>query len=189
MIQTSLQFSIFILFLVFFISNNLIKINILSTVSDKNRKINGNLVWINLLPFVNVIFPFLFNQAMNESINSEIDDRGKEIKFFSFYGNLYPILILICIPYYIKIYGENSLSVLNEIELFYFISLLISILVIWSLYLAELLSVQYYFKRHKKKGNHTKVLLFLLLILIVAVIVLFIYDSYFSNEARGIGSH
>lgn len=188
MIITSVQFSIIILFFTFYIANIVIKINILSAVSENNRKIHANLVLVNLLPFINIIFPFLFNHALNESINSEIEERAKKIKFFSFYGNLYPILILVSIPYYIKIYGEKPLDVLNELELFYFIFLIISIMVIWSLYLAELLSVIYYFN-HNTKGKHSKVFLLLLLILLILVIILFIYNSYFSDEARGIGSH
>lgn len=186
MIMSQFEFYLTIISIIFFLANNIIKISIFNSIKEENRRINRFLIWFNLLPFVNLILPYIYNSALNESVNREIEDSVNKTSFLSSTGILYPILILICVPYYINISSNGSLEALNELELIFFIFIIISILFLWSLYLSEILSVISFFNKGIK-GKQTRTLLIFWVILIVIILTVLFYHTFFSNEALGIG--
>lgn len=69
----------------------------MNTVSLKNRKIEGALVWLNLIPLFNFIWPFIFNSALSESYKKEFLTKGIDYEVSVKSGIVYPILILVSI--------------------------------------------------------------------------------------------
>ncbi len=63
----------------------------MNTVSAPNRKMDGGLVWLNLIPLLNIIWPFIFNNALRESYRQEFSQKGisKSVNLSS--GIVYPI--------------------------------------------------------------------------------------------------
>ena len=63
----------------------------MNTVSAPNRKMEGGLVWLNLIPLLNIIWPFIFNNALRESYRQEFSQKGisKSVNLSS--GIVYPI--------------------------------------------------------------------------------------------------
>lgn len=47
----------------------------MDAVSPKNRQMSGGSVWLNLIPLFNLVFPFVFNNALKNAIEMEYFDR------------------------------------------------------------------------------------------------------------------
>ena len=184
--MSKLDFFISLFALTFIFANNIIKTTIINQISEQNRKIKGLLIWLNLIPFINLFFPLIFNLALNDSVNKELKDSGDKISFFSYTGNVYPILILTCIPFYIRIFSIGSIGALNEFELIFFLAIIISVFLFLSLYLSEILSVIYFFNSGSK-GKHSRNLLIFWGVLVIIITIAIIYQNLFSSEAMGVG--
>ena len=83
MIMSQFEFYLTIISITFFLANNIIKISVFNSIKEENRRINRFLIWFNLLPFVNLILPYIYNSALNESVNKEIEDSGDKTSFLS----------------------------------------------------------------------------------------------------------
>jgi hypothetical protein len=177
---------VYIFFTLGFFANNLIKQYLLLQLDPKNRFIPSWIVWLNILPILNLILPFIFNQAINSSVQAELASRGNNVKFFSFLGTYYPLLLLLTIPQFIRIYDTGTIDNMSETELFYLVLLISSLIFFWSLYLSEL-SAMMTFLKSGKKGKQLRNLLIIWGLFIVILILVFIFQNYFSSGALGIG--
>jgi hypothetical protein len=88
----------------------------LDAVSPKNRQMSGGSVWLNLIPVFNLVFPFIFNNALKNSIEMEYFDRkiAKPVNLAT--GTVvYPLMTLLSVffsfLYYVSY--DKSLSILS----------------------------------------------------------------------------
>lgn len=88
----------------------------MDAVSPKNRQMSGGSVWLNLIPVFNLVFPFIFNNALKNSIEMEYFDRkiAKSVNLAT--GTVvYPLMTLLSIFFSILFYVSynESLSILS----------------------------------------------------------------------------
>ncbi len=88
----------------------------MNAVSPQNRQMSGGSVWLTLIPVFNLVFPFIFNNALKNSIEMEYFDRkiAKPVNLAT--GTVvYPLMTILSIffslLYYVS-YNE-SLSILS----------------------------------------------------------------------------
>lgn len=64
----------------------------MNAISNENRRMSGGLIWLNVVPLLNLIWPFIFNSALKNSYVQEFKKKGidKEVKLYS--GFIYPAL-------------------------------------------------------------------------------------------------
>lgn len=90
----------------------------MDAVSEKNRQMSGGSVWLNLIPVFNLVFPFIFNNALKNSIELEYFDR-KITKPVSLGSGvvLYPLMILVSIFFSVLFYnsGDVAYSLLSSL--------------------------------------------------------------------------
>lgn len=84
------SFALFGLYIWFLVSLQLA----MNSVSFENRKMEGALVWLNLIPLFNLIWSFIFNIAIRDSYKKEFLAKGIDSEVSVFSGILYPILNL-----------------------------------------------------------------------------------------------
>lgn len=75
----------------FFIWFNISVANAVNKISKANRKLDGGMIWLNLIPLFNLVWPFIYNNALKESFTKEFKDKkiNSEISLVS--GIVYPI--------------------------------------------------------------------------------------------------
>lgn len=66
----------------------------MNAVSFENRKMEGALVWLNLIPLFNLIWSFIFNIAIRDSYKKEFLAKGIDYEVSVVSGIIYPILNL-----------------------------------------------------------------------------------------------
>jgi hypothetical protein len=62
----------------------------MNKISNKNRRMDGGLIWLNVIPLLNFVWPFIFNNALRESFIKEFKEKGIPTKINLFSGFLYP---------------------------------------------------------------------------------------------------
>jgi hypothetical protein len=88
----------------------------MDAVSPKNRQMSGGSVWLNLIPVFNLVFPFIFNNALKNSIEMEYFDRkiAKPVNLAT--GTVvYPLMTLLSVFFLFLYYVsyDESLSILS----------------------------------------------------------------------------
>ncbi|MEN9303372.1 MAG: hypothetical protein RL264_1801 [Bacteroidota bacterium] len=80
----------------------------LNAVSQENRILSGGLVWLNILPIMKLIWPFIFNSALKNSYIAEFKSKRitKEVNLNS--GLIYPIMPLLLV--FLSFYGSALFS-------------------------------------------------------------------------------
>lgn len=88
----------------------------MDAVSPKNRQMSGGSVWLNLIPVFNLVFPFIFNNALKNSIEMEYFDRkiAKPVNLATG-AVVYPLMTILSIFFSILYYVsyDESLSILS----------------------------------------------------------------------------
>jgi hypothetical protein len=73
----------------------------MNTVSSPNRKMDGGLIWLMLIPLLNIVWPFIFNNALRESYRKEFSQKGIPNTVNLSSGIIYPagqmLLVLIAL--------------------------------------------------------------------------------------------
>jgi hypothetical protein len=73
----------------------------MNTVSTPNRKMDGGLIWLTLIPILNIVWPFIFNNALRESYRKEFSQKGIPNTVNLSSGIIYPagqmLLVLIAL--------------------------------------------------------------------------------------------
>lgn len=98
----------------------------MNLISKKNRQMSGSYVWYNLVPFLGIFWPLIFNSCLAKSIENEFKDKGIDEKVNLYSGTLvYPVSILFLITlvystgfnsfdsgnlYLIELFGFSTLS-------------------------------------------------------------------------------
>jgi hypothetical protein len=84
----------------------------MNTVSQQNRKMDGGLVWLNLIPLFNFVWTFVFNIALRNSYRKEFQSKGirEEVSLAS--GIVYPTLysVMFIIPLILLMVAEGAYS-------------------------------------------------------------------------------
>ena len=65
-------FVVFVLIIILLIRRNLLFQNTMNNISESNRIMSGNYIWLNLIPIFNIFWMIIFNSALNKSIDAEI---------------------------------------------------------------------------------------------------------------------
>ena len=63
--------------LVIYILFNVSMQRAMNAVSSENRKMEGGLIWLNLIPILNIVWPFIFNNALRSSYKNEFNKNHK----------------------------------------------------------------------------------------------------------------
>lgn len=50
---------------------------LMNAISPHNRKMQPGNVWLNLIPFFNIIWPFIMNPNIVDSVRAELTERGR----------------------------------------------------------------------------------------------------------------
>jgi hypothetical protein len=91
----------------------------MNTISPKNRVMDGGMVWLNLVPMLNFVWVFIFNNALQNSYRKEFSERGIRGKVDLGSGIVYPVLNLamFIFPFFAGLLiAEGNQGVLEEIE-------------------------------------------------------------------------
>jgi uncharacterized membrane protein len=75
-VQVIFLLLVVILPLVIYIFYNISLQRAMNAVSSKNRKMEGGLIWLNLIPILNIVWPFIFNAALRTSYKNEFNQKG-----------------------------------------------------------------------------------------------------------------
>jgi hypothetical protein len=62
----------------------------MNAVSSENRKMEGGLIWLGLIPILNIVWPFIFNSALRSSYKKEFADKGINQSVNLATGFIYP---------------------------------------------------------------------------------------------------
>lgn len=76
--------------LVIYILFNITLQRAMNAVSSKNRKMEGGLIWLNLIPILNVFWPFVYNAALRSSYKNEFQEKRITHRVNLVAGFVYP---------------------------------------------------------------------------------------------------
>jgi len=84
----------------------------MNTVSLQNRKMDGGLVWLNLIPIFNLVWGFVFNVALRNSYRKEFESKGIREHVSLASGIIYPTLnvAILLIPLILTAIAEGAYS-------------------------------------------------------------------------------
>jgi hypothetical protein len=135
----------------------------MNAVSRNNRSMDGGLVWLNLIPIFNFIWPFIFNSNLKSSYKKEFRALriDEEVRLGA--GIVYPILqlIMIVLPIVIStLYAarggyddlrglEDLLLLINAIYVLFGLGTFISMMVFWS----QANTHKYLLKQHQDSAS------------------------------------
>lgn len=72
----------------------------MNAVSSENRKMEGGLIWLGLIPILNIVWPYIFNAALRTSYKNEFKQKGISHKVNLASGFIYPGAQLLSIILY-----------------------------------------------------------------------------------------
>jgi hypothetical protein len=125
---------IFIFIILIFIWFNINIATAMNKISDKNRKMDGGLVWLNVIPLLNFVWPFIFNNALRESYKKEFKEKGIPTSVNLSSGFLYPsapILAYLISVLPINFYSYSDLLVFSVFTILVALSGLIFQIIFW----------------------------------------------------------
>jgi F0F1-type ATP synthase membrane subunit c/vacuolar-type H+-ATPase subunit K len=91
---------------------NINMMSAMNAISQQNRRMDGGLVWLNIIPIFNFVWPFIFNNALSTSFKSEFQEKNisKNVNLVS--GIIYPIasILIVLFPYIVAgiLYSSND---------------------------------------------------------------------------------
>jgi hypothetical protein len=152
-----------------------------NSFDEKNRYLTGRLVWLSVLPIFGVIWMYIFNHAVNKSIEKEIQEHQLNYRFLGVTGTLFPTLLLGLFSLYsvlelIYVPAEHTDSGLWA-ELFLFFMYLS--FAFWIIYIAEIVCY-IKFISNTTTVNYISIAIWVLSLIAASIILYFTY-SYFSE--------
>jgi hypothetical protein len=125
---------VFIFVILIFIWFNINIASAMNKISDKNRKMDGGLVWLNIIPLLNFVWPFIFNNALRESYRKEFKEKGIPYNVNLSSGFLYPsapILAYLISVLPIDFYSYSDLLVFSVFTILVALTGLIFQIIFW----------------------------------------------------------
>jgi len=158
-------FQIGLLFIVILLLTLIIWFNVnmqsaMNAVSMKNRKMDGGMVWLILVPVLNIVWPFIFNNALRTSYKAEFIQKGIPSPVNLVSGLIYPgFQVLSIIIYYIGFaliatlsYGYNDVAAISSITLVLVLLLYLVNVVIWIAFWVNVNGLKTILVRHDQIG-------------------------------------
>lgn len=80
---------------------NINMMSAMNAISQQNRRMDGGLVWLNIIPIFNFVWPFIFNNALTASFKSEFQEKNISTNVNLTSGIIYPIanILIVLFPY------------------------------------------------------------------------------------------
>lgn len=172
-----------VLIIVLIVSHNLLLSRTMNNISEPNRHMSGNLIWLNLIPIFNIFWMIIFNSALNKSIESEIYQKKINFRFIGITGILYPIIIYGTFLSYIilEISGiTNSSESISELTLITVIFSGVAIIGSWLYYTAEIASFNK-MNIESVETNYRNITVYIVVIVSV-LLTLFLSYNYWNNS-------
>ena len=173
-------FVVFVLIIILLIRRNLLFQNTMNNISESNRIMSGNYIWLNLIPIFNIFWMIIFNSALNKSIDAEIRQKEINFKFLGITGILYPLVIYATFlaGLVIEISGVfNDSESISGLTFITFVFSLMAIVWSWLFYTAEIAA----FNKMNIDGletNYRKFALYIIVIISILLVLFFSYDYW-----------
>lgn len=171
-----------VIIVVLIIRHNLLLMKTMNNISETNRYLSGNYVWLNLIPIFNIFWILIFNSALNKSIEAEIKHKKINYRFLGITGILFPLVTYGTFLSYLilEISGVvNDSESLSELTLFTFIFSLMAIVWGWLFYTAEVASFNK-MNTVYEETNYVRMALYTIVIISV-LLTLFLSYNYWEN--------
>lgn len=85
----------------------------MNAISQQNRRMDGGLVWLNIIPIFNFVWPFIFNNALTISFKNEFQEKQIQTNVNLTSGIIYPIanILTVLFPYIVAgiLYSNSDL--------------------------------------------------------------------------------
>lgn len=156
--------------LVIYILFNVSMQRAMNAVSSENRKMEGGLIWLNLIPILNIVWPFIFNNALRSSYKNEFNKKEISNPVNLVSGFLYPgaqvLLLLLYVitaamaeemvrsSYYGNYSGANSLFGLSQGILILITLVSLASLVFWILFWVNVIGLRTILENHNLQGSN-----------------------------------
>jgi len=179
-----------VLIIVLIVSHNLLLSRTMNNISEPNRHMSGNLIWLNLIPIFNIFWMIIFNSALNKSIESEIYQKKINFRFIGITGILYPIIIYGTFLSYIilEISGiTNSSESISELTLITVIFSGVAIIGSWLYYIAEIASFNK-MNIESVETNYRNIAVYIVVIFSVLLILVLSYNYWYNYRIQQIGN-
>ena len=171
-----------VLIVILIIRHNLLLKNTMDNITESNRHISGNLVWLNMIPIFNIFWIIIFNSALNKSIEAEIQHKQLNFRFLGITGILYPFVICGTLLSYIvlEISGiTNSSESISELTLITVIFSSMAIIWGWLYYFVEIASFNK-MNTESEETNYRKIAIYFIVIVSVLLTLVLSYN-YWNN--------
>jgi len=171
-----------VLIVILIIRHNLLLKNTMDNISESNRHISGNLVWLNMIPIFNIFWIIIFNSALNKSIEAEIQHKQLNFRFIGITGILFPLVIYGTFLSYIvlEISGiTNSSESISELTLITVIFSAMAIIWGWLYYVVEIASFNK-MNTESEETNYRKIAVYIIVIVSVLLTLVLSYN-YWNN--------
>jgi hypothetical protein len=171
-----------VLIVILIIRHNLLLKNTMNNITESNRHISGNLVWLNMIPIFNIFWIIIFNSALNKSIEAEIQHKQINFRFLGITGILFPFVIYGTLLSYIvlEISGiTNSSESISELTLITVIFSAMAIFWGWLYYIAEIASFNK-MNTESEETNYRKIAVYIIVIVSVLLTLVLSYN-YWNN--------
>jgi hypothetical protein len=118
---------------------NINMMSAMNAVSHQNRRMDGGLVWLNIIPIFNFVWPFIFNNALTTSYKNEFQEKQIQTNVNLVSGIVYPIanILIVLFPYVVAgfLYANSDLyyytpsysSFSSEVGVIYLIIILVGL--------------------------------------------------------------
>lgn len=118
---------------------NINMMSAMNAVSQQNRRMDGGLVWLNIIPIFNFVWPFIFNNALTTSYKNEFQEKQIQSNVNLVSGIVYPIanILIVLFPYIVAgiLYSNSDLyyytpsysSFSSEVGVIYLIIILVGL--------------------------------------------------------------
>ena len=149
----------------------------MDNISESNRYMSGNYIWLNLIPIFNIFWIMIYNYALNKSIKCEIREKKLNFRFLGITGILYPMVTYATFLSYLIIEISGGSNFDKSISELFFITLLFSGMASiwgWLFYIAEISS----FNKMNTKGEATNIVSTVTYIIVIISVVTFVILSY-----------
>lgn len=171
-----------VVIVILLIRHNLLLNNTMNNITESNRHISGNLVWLNMIPIFNIFWIIIFNSALNKSIEAEIQHKQLNFRFIGITGILYPLVIYGTFLSYIvlEISGiTNSSESISELTLITVIFSAMAIIWGWLYYVVEIASFNK-MNTESEETNYRKIAVYIIVIVSVLLTLVLSYN-YWNN--------
>jgi hypothetical protein len=171
-----------VIIVVLIIRHNLLLVKTMNNITESNRYMSGNYVWLNLIPIFNIFWILIFNSALNKSIEAEIKHKKINYRFLGITGILFPLVTYGTFLSYLilEISGVvNDSESISELTLITFIFSLMAIVWGWLYYTAEIASFNK-MNTVAEETNYVRIALYTIVIISV-LLTLFLSYNYWEN--------